>query len=66
MSYSNGYLMPRRSRIGAPRTLRHMKIAARYKNNMIPGERPPDALRDSSFKRYLNNAKFVEAARAFR
>jgi len=48
------------------KAVQNLKTAARYKNNMIPGERPPDAFKDSSFKRFLNNPKFVDAAKAFR
>jgi tetratricopeptide (TPR) repeat protein len=46
--------------------IQNLKIAARYRSNMIPGEEWPDPFQDSSFKRFLNNKKFVEAAKAFR
>jgi tetratricopeptide (TPR) repeat protein len=48
------------------KAVENLHLAARYKNNMIPGERPPDALKDSSFKRFVNDKKFIEAAKAFR
>jgi len=48
------------------KAVQNLKMAARYKNNMISGEKRPDAFKDSSFKRVLNNPKFVEAAKAFR
>jgi len=48
------------------KAVENLRMAARYKNNMIPGERPPDAFKDPSFKQFLNHPKFIEAAKAFR
>jgi hypothetical protein len=48
------------------KAVENLRMAALYKNNMIPGERPPDAFKDPSFKPFLNHPKFIEAAKAFR
>ena len=48
------------------KAVENLRLAARYKNNMIPGEKPPDAFKDPSFKPFYNNPKFIQAAKAFR
>lgn len=39
----------------------YLKQAFQYKQNMIKGERFPDPWTDSSFQRFMNNDKFVNA-----
>jgi tetratricopeptide (TPR) repeat protein len=41
----------------------YLKQAFAYKENMIKGERMPDPWTDSSFERFMNNDKFVQALR---
>ena len=43
----------------------NLGTAARYKSNMIPGEGWPNPSKDSSFQRFLNDKKFIEAAKRF-
>lgn len=40
------------------RAIENLRLAFRYRANMIPGERLPDPARDSSFARFLNNPRF--------
>lgn len=40
--------------------LRNLKLAYKYKENMLPGEVLPDPRTDSSFERYLKNKSFVD------
>jgi tetratricopeptide (TPR) repeat protein len=40
--------------------IKNLKLAYKYKSNMLPGEKLPDPRTDSSFKKYLNNNTFVE------
>jgi tetratricopeptide (TPR) repeat protein len=40
-----------------------LKRAFETRFNMLPGERLPDASTDSSFKRYMNNERFLSALR---
>jgi len=39
--------------------------ASQYKSNNIPGEKWPDPANDSSFQRFRENKKFIEAANKF-
>lgn len=41
-------------------TIKNLKLAYKYKNNMLQGESFPEPKNDSSFKRFLNNNAFVE------
>jgi tetratricopeptide (TPR) repeat protein len=41
----------------------YLKQAFDYKQNMIKGEKMPDPWTDSSFQRFMNNDKFVNALR---
>lgn len=41
----------------------YLRQAFQYKQNMIKGERFPDPWTDSSFQRFMNNDKFVNALR---
>ena len=44
-------------------SLEQLRLAFKYKANMFPGERFPDPLKDSSFKKFLSDKKFVDAVR---
>lgn len=41
----------------------NLKLAFKYKENMMPGEQMPDPARDSSFQRFLGNQHFRETLR---
>lgn len=43
----------------------NLGTAAKYKSNMIVGENWPDPIKDSSFQRFLNDQKFIQAAQKF-
>ena len=38
--------------------IKNLKLAYKYKKNMLPGETFPDPRKDSSFKKYINTEKF--------
>jgi tetratricopeptide (TPR) repeat protein len=38
--------------------IKNLKLAYKYKNNMLPGEILPNPRNDSSFNKYINTAKF--------
>jgi tetratricopeptide (TPR) repeat protein len=40
--------------------IRNLNLSFKYKKNLLPGEELPDPRSDSSFKRFLNNKKFIE------
>jgi tetratricopeptide (TPR) repeat protein len=40
--------------------IRNLSLSYKFKKNMLPGEELPDPRTDSSFKRFLNNTKFIE------
>jgi|SRR5215813_3062012 len=42
-------------------SLEELRLAFKYRANMFPGERFPDPLKDSSFKKFLSDKKFVDA-----
>ncbi len=44
-------------------SLEELRLTFKYKANMLPGEPFPDPLKDSSFKKFLSDKKFVEAVR---
>jgi len=46
-------------------SLLNLEKAAQYKPNMISGEKWPEPAKDHSFRRFLKNERFVEAARKF-
>ena len=39
-------------------TMSYLKMAFKYKENVIPGESMPDPRSDDSFQRFMNNEKF--------
>ena len=41
--------------------IENLRLAYKFKNNVIPGESLPNPATDSSFTRFLNNEKFVKA-----
>ena len=43
--------------------LKNLKLTYKYKSNMIAGETLPDPTKDSSFKKYLKDEKFVKAVK---
>jgi len=45
------------------KTIEYLKQAFQYKDNMISGEKFPDAWTDDSFQRFMKNDKFVSALR---
>ncbi len=47
-------------------TLKYLRLALKYKKNVIPGERLPDPLGDDSFTRFLEDDRFRKVAAKFR
>jgi hypothetical protein len=47
-------------------TLKYLRLALMYKNNVIPGEKLPDPRTDDSFKRFLKNDEFRKLADQFK
>jgi hypothetical protein len=47
-------------------TLKFLRLALKFRANVIAGEKLPDPLRDDSFKRFAGNAEFKKLAAAFR
>ncbi len=47
-------------------TMKFLRLALKYKNNVIPGEKLPDPSADDSFKRFLKNDEFVKLAAQFK
>jgi len=47
-------------------TLKFLRLALKFRANMIPGEKMPDPMSDDSFKRFAGNAEFRKLAAAFR
>jgi tetratricopeptide (TPR) repeat protein len=45
-------------------SLDQLRLAYKYKANMIAGEAFPDPLQDDSFRKFVNNRKFVDAVHA--
>ena len=45
-------------------TIKNLKKAHAFKNNMIPGEKMPDPRRDSSFRKFMGNQEFLAALKA--
>jgi tetratricopeptide (TPR) repeat protein len=43
----------------------NLKMASRYRNNLNPSETMPDPWSDPSFRRFLKNARFAQAAQDF-
>jgi hypothetical protein len=41
-----------------------LRLAYKYKANMIEGESFPDPLQDDSFRKFVNDKKFVDAVHA--
>jgi tetratricopeptide (TPR) repeat protein len=46
-------------------TLKYLRLALKYKNNMIPGEKLPDPRTDDSFARFRENDEFKKLAAEF-
>jgi tetratricopeptide (TPR) repeat protein len=44
-------------------SLQQLRLAYKYKPNMIAGESFPDALKDASFRNFVSDEKFVKAVR---
>jgi len=44
-------------------SLEELRLAYRYKANVIPGESLPDPLKDDSFRKFVKDKKFVAAVR---
>jgi predicted Zn-dependent protease len=45
-------------------TLEQLRLAYQYKDNVIPGDEPlPDALQDESFRKFMQDPRFVKAVR---
>jgi len=44
-------------------SLEQLRLAYKYKTNIIAGERFPDPLKDDSFRKFVNDDKFVHAVR---
>jgi predicted Zn-dependent protease len=45
-------------------TLEQLRLAYKYKDNMIPGDEPlPDPLQDESFRKFMQDPRFVQAVR---
>jgi len=44
-------------------SLEQLRLAYKYRANMIPGEVLPDPLRDSSFRKFVDDKKFVDSIR---
>ena len=42
-------------------SLKQLRLAYKYKANLIPGESMPDPLTDDSFREFVNDKKFVDA-----
>jgi predicted Zn-dependent protease len=42
-------------------SLEQLRQAYRYKGNVIPGESLPDPLQDESFRRFVQDKRFLEA-----
>ncbi len=45
--------------------MKYLLEGAKYRVNMIPGEKWPDPRTDDSFKRFLNNPEFMKVAESF-
>jgi tetratricopeptide (TPR) repeat protein len=45
--------------------LGQLRLAYKYKANMIPGEAFPDPLKDDSFRHFVKDEKFVNAVHDF-
>jgi tetratricopeptide (TPR) repeat protein len=45
-------------------SIKNLKLAYKFKDNMIKGESMPYAEKDDSFKKYLNNKVFLDSLRA--
>jgi tetratricopeptide (TPR) repeat protein len=45
------------------KAIQNLRTAFKFKENMIKGEKMPDPSKDSSFKRYLNDPRFMEFLR---
>jgi hypothetical protein len=43
--------------------LGQLRLAYKYKDNMIPGEQFPDPIKDDSFRKFVKDKKFVEAVK---
>lgn len=48
------------------KVIRNLKLAFKYKANMIPGEAMPDPAQDDSFQKYLANDRFKQALKDIR
>jgi tetratricopeptide (TPR) repeat protein len=46
-------------------SLLNLERAVQYKPNMISGEKWPEPAKDYSFRRFLKNERFIEAAEKF-
>jgi hypothetical protein len=44
-------------------SLEQLRLAYKYKTNMIAGETLPDPLQDDSFRKFMNDGRFVRAVR---
>jgi tetratricopeptide (TPR) repeat protein len=47
-------------------TLANLRLAFKYRDNMMRGEEFPDPAYDDSFKRYLKNERFIALLREFK
>jgi hypothetical protein len=47
-------------------TMKFLRMALKYKDNVIPGERLPDPSADDSFKRFLKNDQFAQLVAQFK
>jgi hypothetical protein len=43
------------------RALEQLRLAFKYRSNMIAGEQLPDPAKDASFRRFMKNATFLKA-----
>ena len=46
--------------------LAELRLAYKYKNNILPGERMPDPMKDDSFAKYVTDPNFAKEVRAMK